>query len=185
MTSELLPGHRLVAAPTLRDPNFFRTVVLLLEHDDGGALGLVLNRPSGAAVADALPGWEGVAAAPPVVFVGGPVAPEAGICLARVGTADPPPGWTGLAGRFGTLDLQAEPAVVAPALERMRVFAGYAGWAAAQLAAEIDGGDWFVVPAEPDDAFTAAADRLWPDVLRRQGGRLAMLATFPPDPSLN
>jgi len=180
-----LRGRLLVASPTLDDPNFSRTVLLVLEHTDGGALAVVLNRPSETEVADPLPGWARLAATPPVVFVGGPVAPSAAICLARAhlepGAEAPAP----LPGRLGTVDLDADPDDAAPGIEQIRVFAGYSAWAPGQLEAEIAVDSWFVVEALPEDAMSSSPDHLWQAVLRRQGGSMALFAAYPPDPSLN
>lgn len=180
-----LKGRLLVATPILLDPNFERTVVLLLEHrSEDGALGIVLNRPSETSVGEPLPAWEALAAPPAVLFVGGPVSPGSAIALGR-GAADAAEGWEPVLGPVGTVDLDRDPALVRTTLDEVRVFAGYAGWAPGQLEGEIAGGSWFVVDAEPDDAFSADPGDLWPSVLRRQGGRLAMFAHCPPDPSVN
>jgi putative transcriptional regulator len=204
-----LKGRLLVANPAMPDPNFHRTVVLLLAHQDEGALGVVLNRPSDLDVDSPLPRWERLVAEPPVVFVGGPVAPGAAICLARV--PDPPAveppaegddpvsggsgsagitasglgGWLPLVGDLGTLDLERDPDDLAITVEAIRVFAGYAGWGPGQLEREIEGGAWFVVPAEPGDALSRDPALLWKRVLRRQGGRLALVSAYPNEPGLN
>ena len=178
-------GRLLVATPILGDPNFDRTVVLLLEHGEEGALGLVLNRPTATGVTAPFPGWLDRVAAPPVLFAGGPVAPAAAIGLARAGADGQAEGWAPLLGRLGTVDLAREPAELPVALEAVRVFAGYAGWGAGQLEGEIGAGAWFVVDSQPGDAFTPVPARLWRDVLRRQRGRLALFAHAPTDPDLN
>lgn len=183
--SESVRGRLLVATPTLYDPNFFRSVVLVLEHGEEGAIGVVLNRPSDAAVGETLPDWKPVASAPGVVFVGGPVSPDAAIGVARVGSAEQAEGWAPLFGHLGTVDLGRAPVELPVDVQNLRVFAGYAGWSEGQLDGELDSGGWFVVDAAPDDVFTSEPDRLWASVLRRQGGRLAMFATAPPHPSLN
>lgn len=182
-----LAGKLLVASPVLDDPNFTRTVVLLLEHTEDGALGLVLNRPSGTSVGDALPQWVEQAADPAYVFLGGPVEPQAAICLAEALIEGSPEGWRALNAAtpmLGVLDLGVDPAMVGGGL-RLRVFAGYAGWTAAQLETEVSMGGWYVVDAEPTDVLSAAPTDLWRDVLRRQGGNLALVSTFPTDPRLN
>jgi putative transcriptional regulator len=183
--SESVRGRLLVATPSLYDPNFFRSVVLVLEHGDGGALGVVLNRPSDTAVGQTLPDWNRLASDPDVVFVGGPVSPDAAIGVARVGTDEQAEGWAPLFGRLGTVDLGRDPVELPVDVQNLRVFAGYAGWAEGQLDGELDAGGWFVVDAAPDDVFTSEPDRLWASVLRRQGGRLAMFASAPPQPSSN
>ncbi len=180
-----LKGRLLVATPNLGDPNFERTVVLVLEHGEEGALGVVLNRPSGLELAEPLPEWAPAAAHPPVIFIGGPVAPSAAVCLARVVAADGAEGWEPLLGPVGTMDLDRDPDQAIPRLEEIRVFAGYAGWGPGQLESEIADGGWFVVDAHASDPLSAAPERLWADVLRRQRGRLALYAAYPPDPSMN
>ncbi|HLY82845.1 MAG TPA: YqgE/AlgH family protein [Acidimicrobiales bacterium] len=181
-----LKGRLLIANPVLPDPNFDRTVVLLVAHqDDSGALGLVLNRPSQLDVGSPLPRWEPLSAEPRVVFVGGPVAPSAAICLARVVPGGAATGWTPVLGELGTLDLEQDPDDLGDWVAQIRVFAGYAGWQPGQLEGEIEAGAWFVVDAEPSDAMADDPEQLWKQVLRRQGAALAMVATFPPDLSSN
>ncbi len=182
---ESLRGKLLVATPGLLDPNFYRSVVLLLEHNDGGALGVVLNRPSDTKLTDALPAWAVLAAAPAVVFTGGPVQPESAIGLALTSLGDEPDGFAPLLGGVGSVDLAREPDDVRPAPERLRVFAGYSGWGEGQLEGELVQSSWFVVDAEPDDAWTRQPSGLWRSVLRRQRGRIALFADSPTDPTTN
>jgi putative transcriptional regulator len=191
MASEDLAGRLLVATPMLGDPNFKRTVVLIVEHEsEQGTLGVVLNRPTKIPVGQVLEPWDDLATSPSVVFTGGPVAPNSALALALVPGTDEPVGWHPLDGapamtRLGLVDLDAPPGLLAPAVASLRVYAGYAGWSAGQLVAEIEEGAWYVVQADPADAFSAEPDRLWPAVLRRQGGELAYVATYPDDPGLN
>lgn len=185
MIDQPLTGRLLVATPVLGDPNFDRTVVLVLEHSDEGAVGLVLNRPSETAVGEPLPEWDEVAASPSVIFVGGPVAQTAVIGLARHGGSEPIEGWRPLGAGVGIVDLAGRPDEVASSIEDLRLFAGYAGWGHLQLEAEIDAGAWWVVDAMPYDACHPHPERLWSTVLGRQPGRLAMYANFPEDPSAN
>ena len=175
----------LVAAPRLLDPNFARSVVLVVAHSDQGAVGLVLNRPTMTRVSSPLPEWEDLASAPAVVFVGGPVS-EGSICLAQVKpqVSVPDSGYLPLQGALGTIDLEADPAFVSPCIDKLRIFAGYGGWGPGQLEAEIAEDAWFVVDAQEGDAFSDDPSGLWSRVLRRQGGQLAVLSFFPPDPSL-
>jgi putative transcriptional regulator len=178
----------LVSVPTLDDPNFFRSVVFVIEHTDDGAVGLVLNQPTDARISEALPDWADVAAPPAVAFVGGPVQQhEAVIGLARVGRIEDSDAWQPLLGRVGTVDLGRAPADVRGDLEAVRVFAGYSGWGPQQLDGELELGGWFVVDALPDDLLTADPSGLWRAVLRRQGGELAVSANYPLDtgPTVN
>jgi putative transcriptional regulator len=178
-------GRLLVATPVLSEGIFDRSVVLVLEHDDEGALGVVLNKPSTTEVAGPLPDWARLAASPTVVFVGGPVTPEAAVCLARARGKNGAEGWTPLVGGVGSLDLSADADAVAPDIEELRVFSGYSGWSSGQLESEIEAGAWFVVDPVDDDILSGEPDSLWHRVLRRQRGRLALYAAFPADPTAN
>jgi putative transcriptional regulator len=181
-----LAGRLLVATPLLRDPNFARTVVFLADHGEEGALGVVLNRPTDTALTEVLPLWEVAASSPASVFVGGPVSPEAALALGHLGTAGrPDDGFAPLVNGFGAVDLEADPALLGPHLAGLRVFAGYAGWGPAQLEGEIEEGAWYVVDAALDDVFSSKPEALWSAVLRRQGGDLAFVSTFPVDPTMN
>jgi putative transcriptional regulator len=137
-----------------------------------------------------LPPWATLVTGPSVVFQGGPVALDSALALARVPGEDDPLGWRALDGisavsRLGLVDLDAPPEVLAAEVTELRVFAGYAGWGAGQLRSEVEEGAWFVLPGEPHDVFIDDPEQLWRTVLRRQGGELAIVATFPDDPSLN
>ena len=160
-----LKGRLLVATPDMADPNFFGTVVLLVEHGPAGSLGLVLNRPSQLSLARALPHWRGAASAPATIFRGGPVEPAAVIALGwRSGPADEQ--WSPVLGEVGVVNLREGPSAVA--MRGLRVFSGYAGWGGAQLEGELSAGGWLVTDAEPEDAFTPAPDALWHRALRRR-----------------
>lgn len=191
MEDEALTGRLLAATPLLGDPNFRRTVILIVEDDpDEGSLGVVLNRPTEVPVDRVLESWTELVTGPSVVFRGGPVSPNSALALALARGDDEPLGWRSLDGsplmsRIGLVDLEAPPELLAEGITSMRVFAGYAGWGAGQLRAEIDEGAWYVLPGEPADAFFTEPERLWPSVLRRQGGGLALVATYPDDPVLN
>jgi putative transcriptional regulator len=177
-----LRGQLLVAGPGLVDPNFWRTVVLIGEHNEEGALGVVLNRPASVAVSEAAPALARLVQEEEPVFLGGPVQPESAVVLADVEHPD----FAGLIvfGSIGFLmgevDLERVDGV-----RRARVFAGYAGWGAGQLEAEMGDGSWIVEPALPEDVFTALPEKLWSAVLLRKGGEYAILSTMPPDPTLN
>jgi putative transcriptional regulator len=183
-----LKGRLLIALPVLQDPNFDRTIVFLLHHDEEGAVGVVLNRPSGLEVADALPQWEASVADPAVFFVGGPVGPSSAICIARLRpgvVAGPGDGWLPVIDGVGTLDLTLDPGGVAGEVEGIRVFSGYAGWRGGQLEDELLAGAWLVADAKADDALCREPAGLWRAVLRRQPGSLGLLAFFPEDLSNN
>ncbi|MDP9219220.1 MAG: YqgE/AlgH family protein [Actinomycetota bacterium] len=179
-------GQLLLATPRLVEPTFARAVLLMLEHSEDGALAVVLNRPTELTVLEALPSWSDLAAEPARVFAGGPVSPEAAVCLGRVDPAAiPDDGWARLSGELATVDLDTDPTGLVGTVAAVRLFSGYAGWAPQQLEAELAVGSWYVVDAEAGDVFSAEPEGLWRGVLRRQRGSLAMVATFPPDPSLN
>ncbi len=181
-------GQLVVATPQLGDPHFARTVVLLLQADPAtGAIGVVLNRPTATAVGEVLPSWAELSADPPVVFSGGPVQPTAAICLGRGRPGGPPAvSFSPVQGLpLGTVDLDAAPESLTGILSEVRLFAGYAGWAADQLEAEVREGAWWVLDALPADAFAAAPELLWKQVLLRQGPPIAFAVSYPEDPSLN
>ncbi|MBA2327075.1 MAG: YqgE/AlgH family protein [Actinobacteria bacterium] len=180
-----LTGRLLVAVPGMYDANFDRTVVLVLEHGDEGAVGIVLNQPSDTETGAAVPGWGAVAAPPAVVFVGGPVLPAGALALGQVSDPSAAEGWTAVLGPVGLVDLGRATDGAPPDVERARLFAGHAGWSPGQLEGEIAAGGWFVVDAEPGDAFASRPAGLWRAVLARQRGRLAWFANCPPDPSAN
>jgi putative transcriptional regulator len=188
-----LTGRLLVATPVLSDPNFDRAVVLLLDHDEDGSLGVVLNRPTPVDVGDILEAWADLAGDPGVVFQGGPVSLDAALGVAVVPSggdrpdeeAEGPLGWRRVHGAIGLVDLEAPPELLAAELGSLRIFAGYAGWGAGQLEDELAEGAWYVVESEPGDVSSPRPERLWRSVLRRQRSELAMVATYPDDASLN
>jgi putative transcriptional regulator len=184
-----LRGRLLVASTRLGDPNFEGAVVLVLDHGDEGALGLVLNRPTPVPVHEILEPWDEQArlVPPGVIFRGGPVSPDAVIGLARAPSPDAgaSPEWRAVVGTVGAVDLSVEPALQPVVPTGVRLFSGYAGWGPSQLESELGEGAWFICDALAQDVFCANAERLWHDVIRRQGGELALLATYPSHPSLN
>jgi putative transcriptional regulator len=173
---ESLRGQLLIAAPSLFD-HFRRTVVLVLEHSEEGAMGVVLNRVSQTTVADAVPSLGQLADPDELVRIGGPVAPQSVVALGDF--EDPAGAGTQVLGSVGVLD----PDDTDPALRRLRVYAGYAGWAGGQLEGEIDQGAWIVDSADPEDPFRDTD--LWAEALERKGGPYTLLASMPADPSLN
>lgn len=207
-----LAGRVLVATPTIGDDRFAHSVILMLEHDATGALGVVLNTPGDTPVAAVLSDWAARVGVPSVVFSGGPVGADRALGLVRLR-----PGWgggtrrrddvddggpehggeqigpagivevPGTAGTVGLVDLSrpADELDVVAGVEEVRVFAGYAGWGAGQLDAELDVGAWWDAAASSDDVFTADPDSLWRRVVARQGGTRSLFARFTGDPSLN
>lgn len=178
-----LRGQLLVAAPTLSDPNFARTVVLVAEHAEDGALGVVLNRPGEPAVGEVVPDLTGVVPEDEPVFVGGPVQPAGVMVLAEFD--DPGQAALPVEGDLGFVALETDVSELAEATRRARAFAGHAGWGPGQLEGELEEEAWFVAPFDPEDAFTEAPEELWSRVLRRKGGPYALVARMPADPSLN
>ena len=178
-----LRGHLLIANPALADPNFARTVVLVGEHGDEGAMGVILNRRSQATVSAAVPELDGPWDADDSLFLGGPVRPSVVLVLAEFVDSDA----AGLlvTESVGFLSAQAEIDELPALAARARVFAGYAGWGPGQLEAEVESKDWLLAPALEDDVFNEDPEGLWATVLKRMGTRYALLARMPEDPSLN
>jgi putative transcriptional regulator len=182
---DTLAGKLLVAAPSLIDPNFSRTVVLIVAHsEDDGAVGTILNRPLDVAAADFVEPWERYLTPPKAVYSGGPVQRAVAIGLAYRPDAPPADEWEPVLDGVGFIDIGRDPDDV-PGVEQVRVFSGYAGWTHGQVEMELSLGSWFVVAATLDDAFGPAPENLWREVLRRQPDRLAFFADFPADPGSN
>ncbi|MDK6492730.1 YqgE/AlgH family protein [Corynebacterium coyleae] len=176
------PGMLLVAAPGMYSPEFARTVVLIIEQSADRTLGVVLNRRSETALANVIPAWADLAAKPQAVHIGGPVHPEAAVCLGVTSPGvdiDANPYFQRMANRLVLLNLNVEPELVAADIDGVRIFAGYAEWEPGQLDDEILRGDWFVAPALPSDVIAPAGADLWGDVMRRQAMPLPLFATFP------
>ena len=179
-------GMLLVASPELLDPNFTDTVVLVLDADADGAMGVVINRPSPVPVVSVLDGWDDIVAEPEVLFRGGPVSPDGALAVALLRERHAvPPGLRPVTDRLAIVDLQGEAEDIDGAVEGVRIFAGYAGWGSGQLEAEIEGGDWYAVPSLPPDPFQPDPSDLWREVMRRQPGELAWHVNRPVDPELN
>jgi len=179
---ESLRGHLLIAGPALVDPNFWRTVVLVGEHNEEGALGVVLNRSSETSVEEALPEFAELAEDMGSVHVGGPVQPSAVVVLADFVDADAADSL--VLDSVGFLPAEVDPSALGE-LKRVRVYVGYAGWGPGQLDGELEDGSWIVEPALAEDVFTDDPEGLWSVVLRRKGGPFRVLAAMPPDPSQN
>lgn len=175
------PGTLLISATELVEPTFRRSVIYIVEHNDAGSLGVVLNRPSETAVQDVLPQWAELAATPRTLYIGGPVKRDSALCLTtvRVGVSiEDMRGLRRVDGRVALLDLDCDPDTIAPIVEGVRIFAGYSGWTFGQLESELERGDWFVLSALPSDPLAGRTD-LWAHVLRRQPLPLSLLATHP------
>lgn len=186
VTADRTTGRLLVSTPLLDDGVFHRSVILVLQHDDNGAQGVVLNKPLGAEVDAVLPGWGEHIAAPQTLFQGGPVQMDSALGLVTVpGDEVLPPGSQRLFGSVAIIDLDTPPLLVMPEVGGLRIFAGYAGWSGGQLEGELRRGSWFVVDSAAGDLLTDDPEHLWERVLRRQRGELAFVALYPPDPELN
>lgn len=185
VTADRTTGRLLVSTPQLDDGVFHRSVILMLQHDDNGAQGVVLNKPMGAEVDVVLPGWGEHIASPQTLFQGGPVQLDSALGLVMVSDDDLPPGSQRLFGSVAIIDLDTPPLLVMPEVGGLRIFAGYAGWSAGQLEGELRRGSWFVVDSLPGDLLTADPDHLWAQVLLRQRDELAFVAYYPSDPELN
>ncbi len=177
-------GQLLIAGPRLVDPNFFRTVVLVVEHNDEGAFGLVLNRPSETSVGEAVPELETLIDPEDPLFIGGPVQPSTVITLARF--IDVEEAALAAFDDIGVLGTGGSPIEdMAERLLAARAFVGHSGWGPGQLEAELETGDWILEPARGEDIFSPSPRELWSAVLTRKGGSYALVARMPMDPSLN
>lgn len=182
--ADLRRGMLLVASPVLADPNFFRSVVLLMDHDGDGAVGVVLDRPLELDVRDHLPAWYERLSPPARVFEGGPVQPETAIGVAHRPGVEPEGTWQPTPYFVGFVDVSRDPDDV-DGLEDLRIFSGYAGWGAGQLEMELAIGSWFPVEGSADDVFDPDPVTLWRRVLQRQERHVARYANYPMDPRSN
>jgi putative transcriptional regulator len=179
-------GDLLVAGISITDGVFDGTVVLLLDADESGTLGVVLNRITTIELSGALPAWSRLVSEPQALFDGGPVSQQGAVCLAEPwAVGEEPPGWRPVFDRVGLLNLDTPIEIAEGTYRRLRIFAGYAGWDAGQLENELEFEMWHVVPALPDDVFDPDPETLWRRVLRRQGGELGLLSTWTAVTELN
>ena len=176
-------GQLLIAGPPLLDPNFWRTVVLVVDHSEEGALGLVLNRPSETTVGEAVEELSELVGEDERLFIGGPVQPSAVIVLAQF--EDPNEAALTAFDDVGVLGTGSAPEQLDVGVREARAFVGHAGWGPGQLDAELERDDWILEPATLEDAFSAAPLELWSSVLTRKGGSYALVARMPADPSAN
>ncbi len=172
-------GRIVIARPDYSDIHFDMTVTMLLEHNEQGAFGLILNRPSNVTVAETLAGWEDSVNQPQNLFAGGPVSPESIVALGRGSV----PGE--LAHGMHSVDLDSQPTLATSSVDEVRIFAGYAGWAPGQLEGEIGSGGWWIVDGTADDVFFPEPKKLWAAILRRQRDEMAWYAHYPADTSVN
>jgi putative transcriptional regulator len=182
--TELQPGTLLVASPTLIDPNFFRSVVLLMDADDDGAVGVILNRPLEIGAKEHLPAWCDVLAPPRRIFEGGPVRQETAIGVAVRPGAGIEETWRPVPGDMGFVDVSKDPNEIGGVAEA-RIYSGYAGWGGGQLEMEMTISSWFAVEGTVDDAFDPVPTTLWRRVLLRQEPHIARYANYPVDPRSN
>ncbi|WVT90351.1 YqgE/AlgH family protein [Gordonia sp. w5E2] len=181
-------GTLLLASTDLTEPTFARSVIYIIEHNDGGSLGVILNRMSQTAVHNILPQWTDLAASPQALFIGGPVKQDAALCLGVTKHGVDIEGIEGLRpvdGRVVLVDLDADQELLAEVLEGVRIFAGYAGWGIGQLDAELAQDSWLLASALPRDLLAPPTVDVWADVLRRQPWPMPLLATFPIDVDQN
>jgi putative transcriptional regulator len=182
------PGSLLVSSVELVEPTFRRTVVYIIEHNDAGSLGVVINRPSDTAVQNVLPQWTDLAAKPSALYVGGPVKRDSALCLATVRTGvdiEKIAGVRHVDGRVVMVDLDSDPEEIGRYVDGVRIFAGYSGWTFGQLEGELEREDWTVVSALASDVLESSRVDLWARVLRRQPMPLALWATHPIDVDRN
>ena len=181
-------GTLLLANTDLLEPTFRRSVIYIVEHNDGGTLGVVLNRPSETAVYNVLPQWAKLATKPKTHVHRRPGQTRRGAVPGDAAGRHGPDGVPGLRhvqGRMAMVDLDADPDAIAPVIEGVRIFAGYSGWTIGQLEGEIERDDWIVLSALPSDVLVEPRVDLWARVLRRQPLPLSLLATHPIDISRN
>ena len=193
MNGPATKGTFLIAAPSLYDPNFRQTVVLLCEHNDKGSMGLVINRPTELVLTEALRQLA-LPDRDDVIYRGGPVQPDHILILIR---SDQSPssshhvfGAVYLGADVPTLQLLAARntgahAPAAPADAAFRGYAGYAGWGAGQLDTELATDSWITMPADSKWIFDADPRTVWPELTRALGPRYAFYADMPRDPNLN
>ncbi|MGC4960759.1 YqgE/AlgH family protein [Gordonia sp. DT218] len=182
------PGTLLLASTDLLEPTFARTVIYVMEHNDAGSLGVVLNRTSQTAVHNLLPQWSDLSASPRALFIGGPVKQDAALCLGVVKLGADISGYEAirpLNGRVALVDLDGDPEVLSEVLVGVRVFAGYSGWGIGQLDGELEQNSWMLASALATDLLVPPTADLWADVLRRQPWPMPLLASHPIDVTRN
>lgn len=179
-------GELLVSSSGGSEQFFDSAVILLLDCDHEGALGVALNKLSPTELESVLPQWHGLLSPPKLLFAGGPVSPQSAICVAKLQEpTEEPLGWRQVVDDIGLLHLDTPVELATGCFTDLRIFAGYAGWEPGQLEEELSRGAWIRMPRRDEDVFTADPAGLWRRVLRRHGGTPALLSTWPADPELN
>lgn len=183
MDQDIQKGQILIAMPTLADPNFRQTVVLVCEHGMEGTLGLILNRPTElevSALLSEVPDLPG----PKRVYTGGPVGKDGMLVLCR--SRFNPNGHAILNDISLAKDLQVlkDPELLGPG-GQIRCYLGYAGWGPGQLETELKAGAWHTIPGNSEIVFNADPSSVWQETMRKMGGEWSIYATMPPDPSQN
>jgi len=169
-------GKFLIASRQLLDPQFAETVVLLIEYNQRGAMGIIINRPSELKLSAVLPEIQVLGERPDTIYLGGPVAKNQLLLLIR--TSSPPEGSRLV---FEDIHVSSSQAVIKRMIknpegeERFRVYAGYAGWAPGQLDNEIATGGWHVLRADAETVFDKSASEIWPDLIHRSSAQWVRL----------
>lgn len=172
-----------------RDPGdgsyFDRSVVLLLDHDDEGSIGVCLHQPITRRLPETLEQLRPLLTPPADPFEGGPVNEDAVVGLAQLRSPGSRPlGWSPLFDDIGTVELGNRAEDIDGHFSHLRLFVGLSGWGPGQLVSELLRGSWFRTRATPEEIF-ATPDRLWQRVLRRCGGEWGLWSTWTPEPGLN
>ncbi|MEM9380246.1 MAG: YqgE/AlgH family protein [Planctomycetota bacterium] len=195
MSEKLAAGTLLLSAPSLQDPNFMHSVVLMCQHDEESAFGLVVNRPAARTIDELFPEHALLSDVRLRVRAGGPVGLDTLQVLHRVPLSGP----GSHAGDLGGVEVGAD-VRIGPDLDEVaryvrdaedpdghvRFIVGYAGWGAGQLESEIQTGSWLPLASTPDVVFSKDdSEAVWRDAMGRLGGGGSSLAHHPPDPSWN
>ena len=190
--SESLRGHFLIAAKHLKDSSFFKAVVLMIEHNDDGAMGVVINHPMDVSVSTALSKHFEIAKSGQCVLAGGPVEENALLILHNSPDYDQEHDAIVPGVFVGTSPDVFERVVEATTQDvgseddfQFRIYAGYSGWGAGQLEHELSRGDWFTIPASADFVFGREPYDVWEDVLRCLHERNRMFSDQPSNPEWN
>ena len=165
-------GLLLVAKPGLPDPNFSRTVVLVTRSTDEGAVGVILNRPTARRLVELAPRLQGAQDFAEPLYAGGPVMRQVVVAVFAADATPPQPAFHVLGSVYLTMHpLNIEPLLGRPGA-RVRLYAGFSGWAPEQLERELDSGSWYVLPAREEFLFRKDTSTLWDELVRRaQGSR--------------